>query len=70
MHLCKTSSRSLLRERETQSVTLLMVKKTPFFLGGLVVYGLGPPTSPIAGLILANVSLPNNTERGKRRNER
>jgi hypothetical protein len=60
----------VLRECETQSVTLLMVKKIPFFLGGLVVYGLAPSTSPFAWLIWANFSLPNNTERGKRSNER
>ncbi len=61
-----------LRERETQSVTLLMVKKTPFFLAGVVDWSymtwlLQPHP------LLANIgkSLSTHlTEEGKRRNVR
>jgi hypothetical protein len=49
MHLYKTSVGVFLRECETQSVTLLMVKKTPFPWWRVVVYGLAPTTPPIVG---------------------
>ncbi len=66
MHLYKTSVGVFLRERETQSVTLLMVKKTPFSLLALS-YGLAPTTTTPPLLAIIGKSL---TERRKRKNGR